>query len=156
MSIGEISSRLSGLVSQASYFEFLPFDESTFTSDTIDLAIRKTQQGFEIDICEPRCGIPNLDLVLLRDNKTLRKEIEMIWTASRKRKTYLFDVMTAVINQNSGNLQPNATVRMIKVAKACDLHVTTVSRILDDKICQLEDQVFTCRKYIYGLRSDEN
>ena len=155
MAIGEISSRLSDLVGQVSYFEFLPFDESTCTSDTIDLAIRESHRGFAIDVSEPRCGIPHLELVLLRDNVPLRNRITMIWEATRKRKSYLSDVMAVVINLNFGNLIPNASVRMFDVANACNLHITMVSRILDDKICRVADQTFPCRRYIYGLRSNE-
>ncbi len=154
MAIGEISSCLTDLVGKESCFEFSPFSEDVFTSDTIDLTIRETQPRFTLEVSEPTCGIPNLELVLLRDNVPIRNQIKMIWEATRKRRAHLSEVMTEVINLNSGNLSPTASVRMADVADACNLHITTVSRILDNKICRVDDQMFPCRKYIYGLRSN--
>ena len=155
MSVGEISSRLSDLVGKESYFEFSPFSEHIFTSDTIDLAIQETQPRFTIDVSEPTCGIPNLELALLRDNVLVRNQITMIWEATRKRRAYLSDVMTEVINLNSSNLRPTASVRMTDVADACNIHITMVSRILDNKICRIDGQTFPCRRYINGLGSNE-
>tara|TARA_R100000750_G_scaffold51564_1_gene36644 strand:- start:84 stop:581 length:498 start_codon:yes stop_codon:yes gene_type:complete len=156
MAIGEISSRLSDLVAKESYFEFSPFADDVFTSDAIDLTIRETMPSFMIEVAEPVCGIPNLELVLLRDNVSIRNQIEMIWDATRKRKSFLSDVMTEVVNLNSGKMIPDASVRMIDVADACDLHITMVSRILDNKTCRVDDRMFPCRQYIHGLRSNEN
>lgn len=156
MPIAEISSRLSELVGQVSYFELIPFDDSVFTSDKYDVAMRSSSSGVLIDVAEPICGQPDLTIVLLRDNKQLRQEITSLLAATRERKKLLASVMKEIYQLNSGNRTPNASIRMSDVADKCNLHITQVSRILDNKVCQIDSKSVNCREFIYGLRSNGN
>ena len=151
-SIGEIASKLTELVGQISYFELVPFNHNVFISDVYDVAIFPTDSGISIEVSEPKCGQPNLELMLLRDNTQLRQEITLIWNATRIRKQLLAKVMHQVYRLNSGRYTPNASVRMIDIANACELHVTTVSRVLDNKTCLIDAGSASCRDFIYGLR----
>jgi len=153
--IGEISSRLSQLVAHVSYFELVPFGQTVFTSSKFDVAIRPSPSGGEIDVAEPECGYPDLSIKLLRDKQDIRKEIETLWAATRDRRKLLHDVMDTICKLNSGNLNPNASIRMSEIAKTCDLHITTVARVLDNKVCLLDTGAVFCRDYIYELRSRE-
>ena len=48
---------------------------------------------------------------------------------------------------------PKVPLKMGDIAKDCDIHVTTVARAVDDKICQIDTGSIRCREFFFGSRS---
>lgn len=154
MPIGEISSELLELIDRESYFELLPFDDDVFTSDRHDVAIQDTESGFHVEVAEPECGRPNLEVVLLRDNTRIREAISTLWESTRARKALISKVMNAICRLNDGKRKPHKPLRMQEIADICNLHVTTVSRVLDNKICLVDSDAIPCRDYLRGTNQN--
>jgi len=149
--ICEISSQLSELVGQVSYIELASFPADVFVSDLHDVAIRSRDEEPAIEVAEPTCGVPNMELVLYRDNTSLGEEISEFWEATCRRKELLQNVMAELLRLNGGDLLPRGKLRMADVAEACGVHVTHVSRALDQKKCLIEQETFSCLEFIRGF-----
>lgn len=149
--ICEISSQFSELVGRVSYFELDSFPAGVFVSDLHDVAICSRDEEPAIEVAEPTCGAPSLELVLYRDNTSLREEISESWEATRRRKELLQSVMAELLRLNGGDLQPRGEIRMADVAEACNVHVTHVSRALDKKKCLIKQKTFSCLEFIRGF-----
>ena len=149
--ICEISSQLSELVGQVSHIELDPFPASVFVSDLHDVAIRSRDEEPAIEVAEPICGVPNMELFLYRDNTSLREEISQFWETTRRRKKLLRTVMEELLSLNGGNLLPGGEIQMAEIAEACEVHVTHVARALDQKKCLIEQETFSCHEFIRGF-----
>lgn len=148
MAIGKIASNLSELADQVPDVEWALFGVGVFVSEIHDVSIDSRDSELFVNVAEPSCGRPICESNDQPDSTGIKEQISVLWEATRMRKDLLKTVMQEVCKLNSGSLMPAKSVRMSDVAGACDLHITTVSRVLDNKTCQLNSNSYLCRDFI--------
>jgi len=151
MTVGELSARLERLATNNSQLSFISHAESKFVSNEYDVRVSAVGSGLSIDIAEPACGQPLLSATH-DPNDPRCQEADWLIQTMVTRRDMLSRVMRALAENHPGSPVPQHSVRFQTIADACNLHITTVSRTLDNKICSTPNGPMPCRDYIYGLK----
>lgn len=130
--ISELSSQLAFHAVETPELSLLPQLPGTIASDDFDVVL--DEDGL-ITVVEPACGRPLLKSDPGTQNPELR-ELHWLLEAIDQRRATLFQVTNTILDFVPAFPAVPAPIRMLEVADVCGIHVTTVSRAVDGKLCK--------------------
>ena len=148
MTVAELKDELLLYFAKTPGVSFVPHDAGTFASDRIDVAIKRANGGFAIEIAEPEPG----RLILNPDQDPTRNSewrlCQQLIEAIGHRRAVIHKVSTAIVACLPEFPRIGLGVRLFELARICDMHVTTVARALDNKVCETTLGVVPMRHFL--------
>ena len=151
MTVAELSLALQQCASACSELPVTFAKNGTFQSDDYDVAVSRGPDQLIVSIAEPSCGIPILP-PLSSTPPTEVQRCQFLIEAMAHRSATLRLVTETLVTQVPEFPEFKEPIRMSKVARNCNLHVTTVSRALDNKICLSAIGKIALKQFIAGFQ----
>lgn len=148
MNVAELKNELLLYFAKTPRSSFVPYQAGTFESDHIDVLTKRANSGFSIEIAEPESG----RLILTPDQDPARNSewrlCQPLIDAIGHRRAVLHKVSTAIVACLPEFPQIGPGVPLSELARVCDMHVTTVARALDNKVCETTLGVVPIRHFL--------
>lgn len=148
MTVAELKDELLLNFAKSPGVSFVPYDAGIFVSDRIDVAIRRANSGFAIETAEPEAG----RLILTPDQDPTRNSewrlCQQLIEAISHRRAVVHNVSTAIVACLPEFPRIGPGVHLFELARMCDIHVTTVARALDNKVCETTLGVVPMRHFL--------
>lgn len=149
MSVGELSTALKRLAAETSELTFEPHPPGTLQSDDFDVAI--TADPAIIRVADPICGKPILRFPADNFSDRLRGCRSFI-DALEPRRALLVKLTNALFTELPDFPSPDTHVNIFRLAELCDVHVTTVSRTIQGKVCNTPTGHVPFTQFVTNLR----
>lgn len=151
MTIAELSGTLLQYATANSQLSFTTPPIGAFQSDKCDIAALPINGQLAVRVAEPLCGIPVLQQLPSDTSSDLRM-CEILIDGMAQRRATLRVVAETLISHLDEFPRLTRTIKMSDIADACSIHVTTVSRALDNKLCLTEVGEIALKKCIVGFQ----
>lgn len=151
MTVAELSLALQRYAFACSELPITFAPSGSFQSDEFDVAVSRTPDQLTVGIAEPQCGIP----ILPPFPSTPSTELQMcqfLIDAMAQRSATLRLVTETLVAQFPEFPEFTEPIKMSQVARNCNLHVATVSRALDNKICLSAVGKIALKQFIAGFQ----
>ena len=136
MNVSELSNALTRIEKETSALTFIPYPTGTLVSDNFDVAVDESVDS--VQIAEPRCGKPhfaNYQDDLTHPLQTYRSFIDSL----PPRRAMLTKVTNLLITKLPGFPNTNSHIDIFRLAELCNVHVTTISRTIQNKACRIRN-----------------
>lgn len=150
MPVAEISSELLRYAVEMPELSFQPHASGTFVSHEVDVAVSRPEGRICVEIAEPPCG----DLVLAplpHGSSPNFRLCQVLIDSIAHRRSLLQRVTDAFIAHLPDFPATENQMRMSELARLCDVHITVVSRALDNKIYGTPAGPVAFRRFIARL-----
>ncbi len=147
MSVAEIAAEMLLAPPELS---FVPWETGTLVSSVIDVAVTSLAGGSVITIAEPPPGCPVLT-VATGVSGSKRRLCQLLIDAINERRATLKRVTEVLVCCLPSFPQIERGVRIPEVARLCDLHVSSVSRALENKVCSTDIGLIPLKHFLSGF-----
>lgn len=147
MTVAGLSSELLQTAIQTPELSFRPHESGVVVSNEVDVVVCLTPEGTRAQIAEPGCGDPFVTLGAGGASPGLRM-CQILLESIDVRRSTLQKVTDALIEHLPKFPQTRDSIQLSELARKCDMHITIVSRALDNKTCSTPVGPVALRSYI--------
>lgn len=149
MTVAGLSSELLRTAIQTPELRFRPHESGVVVCSEVDVVVALTPEGPRAQIAEPGCGDPFLIPMASGASPGLRR-CQILLESIDVRRSTLQKVTDVLIEHLPDFPQTRDSIQLSELAQQCEMHVTTVSRALDNKTCSTPFGPVALRRYISG------
>ncbi|MFO0059618.1 MAG: hypothetical protein ACK57O_01945 [Planctomyces sp.] len=150
MTVAELSSELLRTAIQTPEVRFRSHESGVVVSSEVDVVVSFTPEDTRAQIAEPGCGDPFLIPMASGASPGLRL-CQILLESIDVRRSTLQKVTDALIEHLPNFPQTRDSIKLSELARQCEMHITTVSRALDNKTCSTPVGPVALRRYISGM-----
>ena len=150
MSVTELSEELLRCACSSPELSFQRVLPGVVVSNEFDVVIFQTDDGLRAEIATPLCGDPSLVPPAAGESPEWSRCRDLI-NSIHLRKVTLKKVIDFLIARWPEFPRSSSELRLQELANLCDMHITTVSRALDNKLCATPTGLVPLRKLVAGL-----
>lgn len=147
MNVTELSAALKRMASETPEIMLEPHADGTLVSDEFDIAVTTSA----VQVAEPNCGKAILTLSPGAMSESLRTCQAFINTL-QPRRDMLTKLTTMLFAELPDFPNPRTHIDIFRLAKVCNVHVTTVARTIQGKACQTPFGLIPYTQFITNLR----
>ncbi len=150
MNVAELSEELLRHARLTPELCFQRVSPGTLASNEFDVAVFQTDDGLRSEIARPLCGDPILAPRVAGISPEWSRCRDLIASIQLRRATLkkVIDTLIALLPEFP---KSSSTLRLQTLADFCDMHITTVSRALDNKQCATPTGLVPLRQLVAGV-----